>query len=102
MRAGVSRQCTAHIIDMLMAKESNQLYGLHFTGFAMLYICEWFEDNSSGYSVNRECQTQTSGSNVVQIGSLWLRMMIVINLFPNVIITNYGHNIGFFGCRITV
>ena len=68
IKTGVSRQCTAHITDMLMAKESNQPCELHFTGFDMLFICEWFEDNSLGYSVNKECQTQTSGSNVVQIG----------------------------------
>ena len=57
MRTGVNRQCTAQIIDMLMAKESN-----HPCPRPLLTLVEQSiekrKDNRKSYSVNRECENQ--------------------------------------------
>ena len=55
IRTGVNKQCTAQIIDMLMAKESN-----HPCPRPLLALVEHSierrKDNKYFYSVNRECR----------------------------------------------
>ena len=58
MSKGVSKQCTAQITDMLMAKESNQPWVWHLTVLVEILIYGDLHNRYLFYSVNREYQNR--------------------------------------------